>query len=40
MRAILRMQPIPQEHVVVATRAEDVRWAREQLPNRGVTVPA
>ena len=38
LTAILWMQPIPQEHVVVATRAEGVRWAREQLRKRGVTV--
>lgn len=40
LTAILWLQPIPQEHVVVATRAEGIRWAREQLRKRGVNVAA
>ena len=40
LTAILWMQPIPQEHVVVATMPEALRWAREQLRKRGVDVAA
>ena len=40
LTAILWMHPIAQEYVVVATQAEGVRWAREQLRKLGVTVAA
>lgn len=40
LTAILWMQPLPQQHVIVATRAEATKWAREQLRSRGADVAA
>ena len=40
LTAILWMQPMPQEHVVVATLPEAMKWAREKLRARGVELAA
>lgn len=39
LTAILWVQPLPSEHVVVSTLAEALAWASERFAEHGITMP-